>query len=312
MGRASTDQGSAMSRIHYESCPGCGATQLAPVFIVTDHAVSGESFPIVACAACGLRFTQEVPDAQDIGRYYRSVAYVPHTESKRNLINRLFHLVRKITLRQKLRWIERASGLTRGALLDIGCGAGAFLKFMQAHGWTVTGIEPSEAATRTAQEFYGLTIRPEVTIFNLPAGQFDVLTLWHVLEHVHEVHAYLDRLHQLAKPGGVILLAVPNQASSDCRHYQADWYAFDAPRHLYHFAPESMRRLLEQHALKVETMLPMPFDAFYISLLSEQARHNPLWLFAGGWRGLCAWLAARRDPTLSSSLTYVCRVSPAS
>lgn len=294
--------------IYYNSCPLCGSSQIHEALSAKDYTVSKETFPIFHCGGCGGRFTQHVPDNANIGRYYQSEEYISHSETKQGLINRLYHSVRKITLRSKQNWVRSAARIKQGNLLDIGCGTGAFLHYMQTGGWTITGLEPDENARRNAQTLYNITPLPIDQLFTLPEKQYDAITMWHVLEHVHELHRYLDRIRQLLKPGGALLIAVPNYTSSDASHYGEYWAAYDVPRHLYHFSPDSMAQLLAQHNIKLIKKHPMVFDGFYVSLLSEKYKTGKSRLFAGFFHGFRSYRKGLKNVDRCSSIVYECNV----
>ncbi|RYF93488.1 MAG: class I SAM-dependent methyltransferase, partial [Chitinophagaceae bacterium] len=258
--------------ISYERCPVCDSSGIHPVFSAIDHTVSGESFEIWQCANCSLRFTQNVPELNDIGRYYQSENYISHTETSKGLVNWLYLKVRKYTLSSKRTFIEDETGLKKGSLLDIGAGTGAFLHHMKEREWMVEGVEPDSGAIERAAREYSIQLKPSQELFSFPEQTFDAITMWHVLEHVHDLHAYIRQIKKLVKPGATIFIAVPNYTSYDAEHYQSAWAAYDVPRHLYHFSPASMNELMKRHGLAVIKAQPMWFDSFYVSLLSEKYR----------------------------------------
>lgn len=263
-----------MPLIHYSICPNCGSDQLSLALTAEDHTVSHESFAIWQCGQCGLRFTQDVPDAASIGPYYQSDNYISHSNTSKGLVNRLYHAVRKQTLSDKYRLIASATRLRKGRLLDIGAGAGAFVGYMKGEGWEVTGLEPDETARAVAKADHGVDLLEMDQLFALPAESFDAITLWHVLEHVHELHLYMERLKTLVRRNGRIFIAVPNYTCYDASVYKEMWAAYDVPRHLYHFSPDAIERLLAQHGLQLQFSQPMWYDSFYISMLSEKYRHH--------------------------------------
>ncbi len=254
----------------YSHCPVCNSDKIHRQLSAKDYTVSGETFEIWECSNCSLRFTQNVPGKEDIGKYYQSENYVSHTETKRGAINRLYHLVRKKTLKSKKHIVEKYTELRIGKLLDIGAGTGAFLNTMQAAGWQGRGLEPDAAARQKALELYNMELLPSEELFAQVPVYYDAITMWHVLEHVHDLHDYIIQIHKLLKPGGRAFIAVPNYTSSDATHYQGEWAAYDVPRHLYHFSPKSMFILLAQHKLSIVETLPMYFDSYYVSMLSEK------------------------------------------
>ncbi len=263
-----------MENITYQACPCCGSAGIKQVLEAEDYTVSHEIFPIWECGACTVRFTQHVPSAQAIDRYYQSAEYVSHSETRKGLVNRLYHMVRSYTLQSKKRLVQEVSGKTEGSLLDIGAGTGAFASVMQSAGWTVTGLEPDETARKNAEQYHQLQLQSPDTLYQLPDAAFDVITLWHVLEHVHDLHGYLDTFHRILKPGGRLLIAVPNYTSYDAVLYGRYWAAYDVPRHLYHFSPASMRLLVQRHAFAVTGLEPMWFDSYYVSMLSERYQNG--------------------------------------
>jgi SAM-dependent methyltransferase len=288
--------------IHYQHCPVCNSNDIYEVLNALDHTVSREQFPVWHCRNCSLRFTQSVPEGKDIGPYYKSGDYISHSETKQGVINSLYHLVRNITLRQKKLQVIRYTGMSTGNLLDVGCGTGAFLSVMEESGWFVNGLEPDENARKLAIQ-KGIHVDPVEKLFDFPSGSFNAITLWHVLEHVHELHAYMDKLRELLKENGVLFIAVPNYTSGDAAHYKESWAAYDVPRHLYHFSPASMNTLLSLHQLRAEEILPMWFDSFYVSMLSEKYRDGNI--LSAIMQGTISNLNALGNRNRCSSLIYV-------
>jgi 2-polyprenyl-3-methyl-5-hydroxy-6-metoxy-1,4-benzoquinol methylase len=292
-------------RIHYNCCPVCQSTQITAALSATDHTVSKEVFSIWECGNCRLRFTQDVPNESSIGPYYKSEAYISHTDSREGLIHQLYHRVRKITLAGKSALVEKETGKTKARLLDMGAGTGAFVQAMLQAGWDAVGIEPDESTRQNAAEIHQVQLHPVSFFEALPAGSFDVITLWHVLEHVESLHAYMQRLKALLVPDGVLLIAVPNYTSADAMHYGSHWAAYDVPRHLYHFSPSSMRILADKHDLKIRTIKPMWFDSFYIALLSEQYKRGSSSYLRAAWHGLQSNFQAMQTAEKASSLIYI-------
>ena len=273
--------------------------------LVKDHSVSKETFEIWQCSVCKLRFTQDVPDESSIGRYYKSPDYISHSNTRTGLINKLYHLVRNYTLRQKKRLVSKRTGLNKGSLLDIGSGTGAFAAFMKKNGWAVTGLEPDAETRQNALETYDMALMPSEGLFQLTPQSFNAITMWHVLEHVHDLHGYLGQICKLLKPGAVLFIAVPNYTSADATKYQEYWAAYDIPIHLYHFSPASMRKLLAIHGLKVKSIKPMWFDSFYVSLLSEKNKTGKSQLLRGFSEGLMSNFKTLSDKSMCSSLIYI-------
>jgi SAM-dependent methyltransferase len=294
-----------MALKHYTFCPACHSDNLSPALNAVDHTVSHQTFAIWQCGHCGLRFTQDVPDAATIGPYYRSEEYISHSNTTKGLVNNLYHLVRRQTLSDKRHLILSATRVRQGKLLDIGAGTGAFAAYMQQHGWEVTGLEPEETARERALADNKVQLLDTTQFLTLPPESYDAITLWHVLEHVHDLHPYLDQLKTLLKRNGRIFIAVPNYTSYDATVYGPVWAAYDVPRHLYHFSPDSMEDLLAGHGLQLQYSQPMWYDSFYISMLSEKYQHGKSNLAGAIFRGMVSNMKAFVDKSKCSSLIYV-------
>jgi len=233
---------------------------------VKDYTVSQEIFSLYYNRAYDLLQTDPIPAKDILGHYYQSENYISHTDGKRNLFERLYQGVKKIALRKKVDLLFKQNN-TVGSLLDIGCGTGDFLVEAKKRGWTTTGFEPNDKASALATE-KGITIAKQLS--DLPDHAFDVITLWHVLEHVPNLEEEIIELRRLLKPEGKLILAVPNYKSYDAMYYKEYWAAFDVPRHLWHFSQKSIAIIFEQFNFKVDELQPMLFDSFYVSLLSEE------------------------------------------
>ena len=288
-----------------KNCPICKSDQIRHILSAKDYTVSKEQFEVWHCEDCEVRFTQNIPIEFEIGKYYQSEEYISHSNTSKGLINTLYQWVRDYTLGQKRKLIKKISGLNAGSLLDIGCGTGEFLKTMKDAGWEVQGLEPDEGAREQAINNLGLKVDEPEHLFALPKAQYDVITMWHVLEHVHRLHEYMDQIKSLLKPDGSLIIAVPNYQSWDAEHYQAEWAAYDVPRHLYHFSASAMEKLLVQHEFELKQIKKMPFDGFYVSLLSEKYKYGKMRLVAGAWSGFRSFLDAKKQASRCSSIMYI-------
>ena len=291
--------------IVYTACPCCNSANIAKVLSARDHTVSDEIFEIWQCNNCAVRFTQNAPDKIEIVKYYKSENYISHSDTKKGFINSLYHYVRKRTLRKKRILIEKNTGLSSGKILDIGGGTGAFLHTMKQAGWEVTGIEPDEKARENAKKLYGLNLQSPEELFNLLPQTFDAITMWHVLEHVHELHEYVSQLKKLLKPTGGLFIAVPNYTSYDAKIYKQFWAGYDVPRHLYHFSPASITKLLMQHGLQLKDIKPMWYDSFYVSMLSEKYKTSKNNFLLSTWIGFVSNWKALFDRQRCSSIIYI-------
>ena len=251
------------------------------------------------------RFTQDVPDAESIGSYYKSKDYISHSNTSKGLINRLYQVVRKRTLKQKRKLICKVTDINQGDLLDVGSGTGAFVNEMQRNGWKAVGLEPDAGAREVAQNIFNCELKNIDDLFHLTPNSFDAITIWHVLEHVHDLHNYIHQLKNLLKQTGKIIIAVPNYTSFDAFVYKEYWAAYDVPRHLYHFSPTSMKYLVEKNGMHLKDVKPMWFDSFYVSLLSSKYKSGKTKWLNAMWTGLRSNLKAMNDNRKCSSVIYI-------
>ena len=291
--------------IHYTTCPVCDSTHFQEVFTVKDFSVSEETFNIMECATCSLRFTQDAPAKNSMNAYYESEDYISHSDTSKGLINKLYKKVRQFTLKQKASLVQKSCDKKQGSLLEIGSGTGAFAAEMKKRGWEVTGLEPDEKARINSQALHQVDLQPVENFYTLPPASFDVITLWHVLEHVHDLHTYMKKFRELLTPEGTLIIAVPNYTSKDANIYKEYWAAYDVPRHLYHFSPLSMKKLTEKHGMKIKEYKPMWFDSFYISLLSTKYKRGKTNWIASIFNGMFSNILALTQPRNCSSVTYI-------
>jgi 2-polyprenyl-3-methyl-5-hydroxy-6-metoxy-1,4-benzoquinol methylase len=297
------------SKIYYNQCLCCGSNAIAMVLECKDYTVSKEQFEVWQCNDCTFRFTQNVPDEANIGPYYQSADYVSHSDTKEGFVNRLYHTVRNYTLKTKRNLVKNVTGLQTGALLDVGAGTGAFAHTMHTAGWEVTGLEPDTTARANALVNYKLKLGELSTLHKLEANSFDAITMWHVLEHVHDLHGYLETYRRILKDKGRLIIAVPNYTSYDAATYKQYWAAYDVPRHLYHFSPASMKTLLEKKGFILETVKPMWFDSFYVSMLSEKYKRGKENFIGSVLTGLISNLKALFNTSRCSSVIYIIRLN---
>ncbi|MEM6735218.1 MAG: class I SAM-dependent methyltransferase [Bacteroidota bacterium] len=247
-----------------EVCPVCKNTNLTNFLICTDHLVTGESFALNICNKCSLVFTNPRPDEKSLYKYYESNKYISHTNKSNNLLNLLYKLVRIYTIKKKIKLIQQYS--KNKAILDYGCGTGDFLQACKKNGFHTIGFEPNEEAKIQAQS---KNLRLVNNLKDLKE-KVDIITAWHVIEHVHSLRETIKDLKKSLKDEGILFVAVPNIKSYDALHYKEYWAAYDVPRHLYHFTQTSFGMLVAKNKLKLIDTIPMIFDSFYISILSEK------------------------------------------
>ncbi|MBU0509343.1 class I SAM-dependent methyltransferase [bacterium] len=274
-------------------CPVCGSADYRHELEVRDRfeTIVGHLYTIVRCTACRLLYLNPRPDAASVSAFYGAEEYDPFLSSgsRVSAFTRLYRFVRRFTVRRKA-W-RVSNGLPRGArCLDVGCATGEFVAELRRRGFDACGVEPSPMAAEHARSTYGLTVWTG-TVTDVPdsAGPFDLITLWHVLEHLHDLRGNLERMRSLLKEGGRLAIAVPNPSSSDARAYGAKWVAWDTPRHLYHFEPTVMTDLLIRAGFHARRHGAVAFDAFYHSLLSESGGAIRLLRagMRGGWSFFC-------------------------
>lgn len=285
------------------NCPLCCGDTSKKVMECVDFTVSRETFSIVECSKCGFKYTNPRPEANEIGKYYESEEYVSHSNSKKGLINTVYHWVRNYSLRKKVELINKQSPI--GNLLDIGCGTGEFLNAAVTAGWKGQGIEPNDKARNQANSNYSLHVLPEAGIESLQPESFDVITMWHVLEHVHNLNERVEELYSLLKKGGKAVIAVPNCTSYDASTYGNNWAAYDVPRHLYHFTPETIKSLFRKYKFEHVHSYPMKFDSFYVSMLTEKNVHKKNKLFSAFLNGFKSNSKTKNDAEKYSSVIYV-------
>ncbi len=289
--------------VNYSYCPVCKSESLKEVLSVQDFTVSKERFIIAECNNCSFRFTQGIPCETAIGRYYKSDSYISHTNTKAGLVNRLYHVARYFTMMIKESLVKNATKKGVGMMLDIGCGTGTFVHTMSVAGWNVVGLEPDADARALAVKKYNCDVYPAEDFYRLPESSYDAITMWHVLEHVHSLDDYLVQLKKLLAPKGKLIIAVPNYTSLDAGIYKENWAAYDVPRHLYHFSPASMRKLMERHDLRVVSIKPMWLDSYYISMLSEKYKKGNMVIAL--WNGFLSNLRAFFNKEKCSSVVYI-------
>lgn len=287
-----------------KNCPICGSTALKTYNNAIDYTVSRETFTIVKCLACNLHFTNPRPASKTIGKYYESEDYISHSNTTTGIVNKIYHLAKKIAINNKIKLIESLNLKNRN-LLDIGCGTGSFLGEISKNKWIVTGIEPNEAARKIAISNFNLKVVPETEINTFRSDSFSVITLWHVLEHVHELRTKITEINNLLIPGGYAIIAVPNYTSWDAQHYKEYWAAFDVPRHLYHFSPEVIKDLFEKNGFTHYKSLPMKMDSFYVSMLSEKYKKSTFGIFKSLINGFRSNINAKNDAEKYSSVIYI-------
>jgi len=272
-----------------------------PFLTVKDYSVSKEDFNLYHDESLDLVFTFPQPDENSLPKYYESEDYISHTDGKRSLFEKAYQFIKNIALKNKLNLINNLQK-EKGSLLDIGAGTGEFLNVANKNGWETTGVEPSEKAKSIAIS-KGVSFAENINV--LENHSFDVITMWHVLEHVPDIEKQIKELKRLLKPDGTILIAVPNFNSFDAKHYGKFWAAYDVPRHLWHFSKTAIKMLFEREKLQLVKVLPMPFDAFYVSLLSEKYKTGKMNFIKAFVIGLRSNWKAKQNSECSSHIYII-------
>ncbi len=288
--------------IELKICPVCSGTELSNHLSIKDHSISGEVFNTSVCKSCSFKFTNPMPSEETIGRYYQSENYISHSDTNKGIINKLYHLVRKQSLKSKIALINSNTS-KKGMLLDIGCGTGYFLQTCKEDGWKIEGMEPDPLARALAEKNTSQKLHTDLFAIQ-ETNKYDVITLWHVLEHVHKLNESIQHIHKLLKENGTLIIAVPNCLSYDAVTYSTNWAAYDVPRHLYHFTPKDMDILLTKHNFTNTVTKPMLFDSFYVSMLSDKYKYGKTNYFRAFLNGFKSNQKAKTTGNYSS-LIYV-------
>jgi 2-polyprenyl-3-methyl-5-hydroxy-6-metoxy-1,4-benzoquinol methylase len=292
--------------INVTTCPVCGGHNFKEKAKSKDYTVSQQEFKIAQCTSCELGVTSPRPDTIELGKFYQSEDYISHTSKAASFIDRIYLIARNYTLNWKFRLIKNLTHQKR--LLDFGCGTGDFLSYMSTKGYDINGVEPSAEARKKANAHYDATKVYE-SLSEL-RQEFDIITLWHVIEHVPDLNQTINELRSRLKPDGLMLIAVPNINSWESTYYGNLWAAYDTPRHLWHFSRTSMIKLLNNHKLKLITTKPLLLDSFYISILSEKYANHSRTSFTGMINAFFAGLKSNLKARTSgeySSLVYIVR-----
>jgi 2-polyprenyl-3-methyl-5-hydroxy-6-metoxy-1,4-benzoquinol methylase len=284
-------------------CALCHSINIAESLKAEDHLLTSEIFSIFKCQACGFVFTQGVPPAKEIGKYYQSQDYVSHSDTRKGLMNKLYHLGRSLMLKKKYGMVKKEAKGKR--LLDMGTGTGYFPAFMKSKGYQAAGVEVDPEARAFASMQFGIPVySPEEFLNHKIEGKFDVITLWHVLEHLENFDLYIEKMLEYLQPGGSLVIALPNCSAYDARHYKEYWAGYDVPRHLWHFTPSTFKILAEKHRLEIIKMKRLPLDPFYNAMLSEKYKANKFYMISGLFYGKLAYLESLMHIEKSSSVVY--------
>ena len=290
-----------------KKCPWCNSENNHQFLKLKDYFLTQEEFEILECEDCKLLFTSPSPTPDKIGSYYKSEDYLSHNEEKKGLFARIYNKVKKINIKNKFK-IATSSQQSAVSILDIGCGVGDFLLYAKEKGCNVTGIEPSEDARKIAEKKLDCKISSPEELQNIPDNSFDIITMWHVLEHVADLKTEIHHLQRILKKDGRLVLALPNYKSYDAEYYKDKWAAYDVPRHLSHFSQTSIKNIFKETNLQLIDIKPLKWDSFYISMLSEQYLNSKNSFLKGILTGWKSNRKARKSGEYSS-LVYIFKAS---
>lgn len=287
-------------------CPLCGHVDADCIQEAQDPTPAegdGLWFAVVQCRHCSLRYTNPRPDAACIGRFYPG-DYKPHRRPRKMDADRPSSWLGRLSGRSVERRGELPWEGPPGRLLDFGCGGGSFLKRMADRGWQVTGLDAAVGAVREVQESLGLTaLVGSLPHEDLAPASFEVVTMWHSLEHVHDPLAILAEAFRLLTPGGKLIVACPNIDSWPFRWFGPAWFGLDLPRHLVHFTPKTLTDAMESSGFRVESVRPIRHGDWLRSSakLAQKKGTANLWQRPLAWKPMAklgAWLtylAGRSD-----------------
>lgn len=258
-----------MGKSNIYKCPICDSFNLEFYMEAQDHYYSHETFQILKCDSCKLGITSPQPGSSEIERYYNSSKYISHQVKSTRPIDRLYRFAQRINFQSKRKVLKPVHhGMT---VLDYGAGSGAYIKYLREYGYHAIGIEPSKAARENAKEL-GVELYDVEYINQISYGSIDRITMWHVLEHIHDLKGLISNLSSILSENGRFVIAVPNYRSKDAEMYREFWAALDVPRHLWHFTDQALELLFQPFGFKLIKMKPLKLDAFYVSILSEKYR----------------------------------------
>ncbi len=280
-------------------CNNCNTAEFKNLLNIKDYFLTKEDFELIVCKNCGLAITYPFPSKEKISVYYESSDYISHSDASKSLFDKLYHIVRSRSLRKKVSLIKKY--VPHGTILDFGCGTGYFLNECKKEGFIVFGVETNPNAVANIKN-KSIEVKQSIESYS-GVQKFDVITLWHVMEHLYNPNEFIETVASCLNDNGYLVLALPNRMSFDAMCYKNYWAGYDVPRHLYHFTKKDVQNITQKH-FYLQEIRPMVFDSFYVSMLSEKHKKSSLGFIKGGFLGLLSNISAIFTGEYSS-LIYV-------
>ena len=283
---------------------------LKHILTASDHLVTGKKFDVLKNLHTGILETHPRPNKEELPLYYESKNYASHSANNKpnGFLSFCYKQVKVISTKRKIKICVNSLSVARKnkkpTLLDVGCGTGDFLYSCHKHGWSVKGIENNSNAKNNLNAEISKHVVDDLKLLKATSEKFDVITMWHSLEHISDLDQTILEMKNLLSPDGVIIIACPNHKSFDAAFYKESWAAYDLPRHLWHFDKNAISELFSNYKIKLTKTLPMYWDSFYISIISEKIANKKNNYFKGFVIGLMSNLSALFSKEYSS-LIYV-------
>jgi len=236
---------------------------------IKDHFFSQEVFEVLPSRHEGVLETFPKLNEQELSGYYNHENYISHQTKGKSLFDKAYQVAKRYMTKRKQNLVLRFH--QEGRILDIGTGTGDFIRSFNSKDWDRYAIEPNKNLHDSLNK-NGIEILDDLE--EITQHNFDVITLWHALEHIPDLEGTLKNIQAALNPGGTLIIAVPNFKSYDASFYKTYWAAWDVPRHVWHFSKSGLISLCEKFNFEFVTTSPLLLDAFYISMVSEKYRKS--------------------------------------
>jgi 2-polyprenyl-3-methyl-5-hydroxy-6-metoxy-1,4-benzoquinol methylase len=236
---------------------------------IKDYFYSQDVFEVLPSKHEGVLETFPKLNEAELSGYYNHENYISHQTKSKTLLEKVYQVAKRVMIKRKQNKVFNFC--KSGRILDIGTGTGDFLKSFDSKSWEKFAIEPNEGLHKALKNE---KIHILKSVEEIQHQQFDVITLWHALEHIPNLEGTLQRIQSSLNPDGVLIIAVPNYNSYDAAFYKTHWAAWDVPRHVWHFSKSGLISLCQKFNFEFVTNSPLLLDAFYISIISEKYRNS--------------------------------------